>query len=65
MRDVDGTPVTPEQARQIIADQYTVPDEVRQRNNRRARREQAERRAERAYTRQPKQEGKLASLVRG
>lgn len=65
LRDVDGTPVTPEQARQIIADQYTVPDEVRQRNNRRARREQAERRAERAYTRQPKQEGKLASLVRG
>jgi transposase len=47
LRDVNGTPVTPEQARAIIAKRYVVPEEVRQRNNRRARRERAERRMER------------------
>jgi transposase len=47
LRDVDGTPVTREQARAIIAERYTVPDEVRKRNNRRARKERAERRMER------------------
>ncbi len=47
LRDVDGTPVTKEQARQIIKDQYTVPQEVRQRNNKRARQERAKQRAER------------------
>jgi transposase len=29
--DTDGTPVTPTQARQIIAEQWTVPEEVRRR----------------------------------
>lgn len=29
--DIDGTPVTPEQAKQIIAEQWTVTDEVRRR----------------------------------
>ncbi len=29
IRDLDGTPVTREQARQIIADHYTVPEHVR------------------------------------
>ena len=43
LRDVDGTPVIPQQARAIIAERYTVPDEVRRRNTRRARRERAER----------------------
>lgn len=47
LRDVDGTPVTDQQAQAIIAEHYTVPDEVRQRNNHRARRERAERQAER------------------
>ena len=47
LRDVDGTPVTTQQARAIIAERYTVPEEVRRRNTRRARRERAERRAER------------------
>ena len=47
LRDVDGTPVTREQARAIIAERYTVPQEVRRRNNRRARKERAERRMER------------------
>lgn len=50
LRDVDGTPVTPEQAREIIAARYTVPEEVRRRSSHRARREQAERRAERKAT---------------
>ena len=51
LRDVDGTPVSPEQAKAIVAERYTVPEEVRIRNNRRARRERAERRAERKHQR--------------
>lgn len=47
LRDVEGNPVTPQQARAIIAERYTVPEEVRRRNTRYARRERAERRAER------------------
>jgi transposase len=35
--DTDGTPLTPEQAKQIIAERYTVPEEVRRR--RRSRKE--------------------------
>ena len=46
LREVDGKPVTPQKARVIIAERYTVPKEVRQRNNRRARRERMERQAE-------------------
>jgi hypothetical protein len=35
--DTDGTPVTPEQAKQIIAERYTVPEQVRrQRRSRKA-----------------------------
>ena len=47
LRDVDGTPLTRQQARQIVIERYTVPRHVRQRNNRRARRRRAEQRAER------------------
>jgi len=47
LQDVDGTPVTREQARAVIVERYTVPKEVRQRNNRRARRQRAEQQAER------------------
>jgi hypothetical protein len=32
LQDIDGTPITPERARQIIAERYTVPEEVRRRN---------------------------------
>lgn len=46
LRDVDKTPVTVERARAIIAERYTVPKEVRQRNNQRTRRARTERRAE-------------------
>ena len=46
LRDVDGTPVSKEQAKAIIAERYTVPDEVRQRNNKRKRRERVAQQAE-------------------
>lgn len=49
LRDVDGTPVTPKQARAIVLERYTVPEEVRRRNNRRTRRERAARKAERKH----------------
>jgi transposase len=47
LQDVNGTPVTRQQARAIVLERYTVPKEVRERNNRRARRERAEQQAER------------------
>ena len=47
LRDVDGRPVTPQEALAIIAERYTVPDAVRKRNSRRARKKRAEQRAER------------------
>lgn len=46
LRNVDGTPVTVDEARAIIAEQFTVPKEVRQRNNKGKRRERAERHSE-------------------
>lgn len=46
LRDVDGRAVTGEEAQRIIAERYTVPAEVRQRNNQRHRRARAEARAE-------------------
>ena len=52
LRDVDGTPVTTEQARQIIATRYTVPKEVRQRNNQRTRRARQEQLAEKNQKRE-------------
>ena len=52
LRDVDGSPVTTEQAQAIIAERYTVPREVRQRNNKQRRREQIERHAERKQQRE-------------
>jgi hypothetical protein len=47
LRDVDGSPLSRPQAREIVLERYTVPQHVRQRNNRRARRRRAEKRAER------------------
>jgi hypothetical protein len=52
LRDVAGTPVTVERARTIIAERYTVPKAVRQRNNQRTRRERMERRVERKVERE-------------
>jgi len=47
LRNVDGTPVTWQEARAIIAERYHVPAEVRKRNSKRARKAQRDRRAER------------------
>jgi len=60
LRDVDGTPLSRQQAREIVIERYTVPKEVRQRNNRRARRQRAEQQAERKDKRRSH-----ARLVRG
>ena len=57
LRDVDGTPVTREQARTIVLERYTVPEAVRRRNNRRARRERAERRTERKEKKRRRRSG--------
>jgi len=46
LRDVNGTPITSQQARAIIAEHYTVQEAVRQRTTKRQRKERAERQAE-------------------
>lgn len=46
LKDADGTPVTKEEARKIIAERYTVTEEIRGRNSKRTRRERLEQRAE-------------------
>lgn len=46
LRDVDGTPVTWDEARDIVVERYQVPDEVRERTSTRARKARRERRAE-------------------
>jgi hypothetical protein len=53
LRDVDGIPVSKEQALCIIRERYQVPAEVRQRTKKRARQERINHQAEK------KQEGKL------
>lgn len=52
VRDVDGTPVTVQQAQAIIAERYTVPPEVRRRTTKRSRSAQVDRQAERHRKRQ-------------
>jgi len=47
LRDVDGTPVTWQEARAIIAERYQVPEEVRKRNSKRARKTRRDEQAER------------------
>lgn len=49
--DVDGTPVDEHEARRICQEQYHVPDQVRRRNNHRARKARKERLTERRYSR--------------
>ena len=65
LRDVDGTPVSPERARQIIAERYTVPSEVRKRNNRKARLDRTEKRAEQQFDRRERKRESSPQLVRG
>ena len=64
LQDVDGIPVTPEQARQIIAEHYTVSAADRQRTNKGTRRRRAERRAERKQLKQQRRESHV-SCIRG
>ena len=45
LRDVDGTPLTWQAARQITLERYHVPDEVRKRNSARARKARRDQRA--------------------
>ncbi len=52
LRDVDGQPVTVEEAQRIIAERYRVPAEVRQHNNRRHRRARTEAQAEKKQKRE-------------
>jgi transposase len=47
LRDVDGTPVTWQEARAIIAERYQVPEEVRKRNSKRVRQARCDEQAER------------------
>jgi transposase len=56
LRDVDGTAVDKHQARQICQERYHVPEEVRRRNNHRARKARREREVERRYKRRQKKE---------
>ena len=53
MRDSDGTALSDQQARELIVERYTVPQEVRRRTNKRNRRQQADQRAERRVRREP------------
>ena len=59
LRDVDGTPVTKQRARDICLERYTVPDEIRQLNNHRVRKMRVEQRVEQsAKRREEKQKSK-------
>lgn len=51
LRDVDGRPVTKEEARRIIADRYTVSEAVRQQTNQKARKARQEKQEENAERR--------------
>src|SRR4029453_6662518 len=46
LRDTDGTALSSQQARELIVERYSVPQEVRRRTNKRNRRQQADQRAE-------------------
>jgi transposase len=54
LQDTDGTPVSKQEALKIIAERFTVPDEVRRRNNKRTRRERAEKQAEKRIKGKPR-----------
>jgi transposase len=57
LRDVDGRPVTWQEARAIIAERYTVPEEVRRRNSQRVRKARAEKQAENKEARRSRPRG--------
>ena len=51
LRDVDGRPITWQEARAIVLERYQVPEDVRRRTSQRARKERRDRRAERKQLR--------------
>lgn len=58
LRDVDGTPLSKDQARFICQTRYVVPAAVRQRNNARVRRKRTDDRLEKLSSRRDKQRSK-------
>ena len=52
VRDTDGTALSGQQARALIVERYSVPAEIRQRTNKRNRRQQADQRTERRIRRE-------------
>lgn len=62
--DVDGTPLTWQEARAIIAERYQVPEEARQRNSHRTRKERRDRRAENKQRRRSRPDNHEADLMR-
>ncbi len=59
LRDIKGQPVTVEEARALIADHYTVPEEIRKRNNKRTRQERAAQQSEKQLAQQTRKEKSL------
>jgi len=57
VRDVDGQPVTVEEARTIIAEKYKVPEEVRRRTTKRYRQARRDQRAEKKQKREEARTG--------
>jgi transposase len=57
VRDVDGQPVTVEEARTIIAEEYKVPEEVRRRTTKRYRQARRDQRAEKKQKREEARTG--------
>lgn len=53
LRDLKGNPITSEAARHLCRTHFHVPEEIRKRNNVRARRARREKRTETRYRRQP------------
>jgi transposase len=52
LRDLDNQPISPKQSRKLCLTRYRVPDKVRQRNNVRHRRQQAQARTEQRFLQQ-------------
>ncbi len=64
LRDVEGRPVTVAEAQRLIAERYTVPEEVRRRNSRQHRRERAEARAEKQHQREQREQQRQEQSAR-
>ena len=59
LRDVKGQPVTVEEARALIADHYTVSEEIRKHNNKRTRHERTAKQSEKQLAQQTRKEKSL------